>query len=639
MLENQDAKIAVKTADKAIENEMATLAKESNIPEIVTTLKDKSGKWASAQFTDLDKQGNPTSVSMLDWTRQTELTEPQMSAIIELATRIRSEVVEGETADLIIVGLGGSIECIKMLLGIFGTDKKSPNIHYFDTVDPLTVKDTLLKVNLSKTRLIAITKSFTTLEVVSLYKIFFNKMVEAASKISITKEEMAERITVITDETTDVTDKAKYEIAATGMGKEVFRIPRGTGGRFSWDTPISIVTSMIMGHPVEQLRIDAKFIENLSVTETNFNKNPATHYALFKAVMHKKGRFVSTLLIPPILKRSGTWAGQLNDESLGKEAIDSVLGEGVRALTLDHEPLARDISEYGDDRYFVVLKLGENDSTFNKKVAELKAAGFPVYEIVVPSKEHIAQYMKMAEFATIFAGNLLGINPVTQRNVVLYKTNQAKYVSKEEPVDTEHVIEAKGIKVDYSPSIADTKAVPSEINSLVKLIGERTPASVTAALMHLAAKEKGRDYIVQMIYRRLNPEIQKMQDNWRVGVRGVLKGVSVLGEEAPCILHAKQQGFQAWADKGFFMFVRYMDCGKNDIEIPDLGYTLGKLVRAQARGSLDALTSAEKPGQKGEFYNGMGVRVDLKDTSSKTQTAFDEYLKDIVQNLNKLANY
>ncbi|MFA5147203.1 MAG: hypothetical protein WC515_07505 [Candidatus Omnitrophota bacterium] len=612
--------IRVSVNDVTLEADIARLAREVDMPNIITTLRDRSGRWASDQFKD-------GSVTMLDWTRQTERIEPQMEGLRRFADAVRREKADGKTTDVVIIGIGGSIEGTKALLGLFGVDKASPCIHYIDTVDPIAISDVIKEIDMGRTRLIAITKSFTTLEIVSIYKVFL----AAAEAKGISKEDIAGRVTIITDEKTDVSDKEKYEIARSGIGKEIFRIPTGTGGRFSWDTPVSLLPSLIMGHDVDSLRAGSSMMEDIAVTRTDIADNPAAHLALFKYLMLKNGRDKTTLLLPGKLRSSGTWTGQLEMESLCKDDGGMV----VKTILLDHEPIAEEISEYGKDRVFLMVKLGEKDTTYDKLAAKLRKAGYPVYEIAISSGKGIGLYFKMLEFATIFTGYLLGIDPVNQPNVQLYKKKQLEYVSKREDAPADNIVSEGPIAVDYNVSMGPGKVTKARLEEVLKKAGGRTPSDVAAALLFIAVKDLKRDYIVQMIFRRMDVRMKASQERWRRRVRKALKTVT-LGEEAPCVLHAKQQGFQTVADDGFFLFIRIMDYGKCDIAVPGLGYTLGKLVQAQARGSLEGLAGEAKPSGNGR-YKGVGIRVDLKDASPATQAAFEKFLDDMAERLEDLA--
>ena len=76
---------------------------------------------------------------------------------------VAKEIRASNTTDVVFIGQGGSIECIKTMYGILGKDEKSPNIHCLDTVDNDVINE-IKKLNLKKTRVVAISKSMTTME-------------------------------------------------------------------------------------------------------------------------------------------------------------------------------------------------------------------------------------------------------------------------------------------------------------------------------------------------------------------------------------------------------------------------------------------------------------------------------------------
>lgn len=333
-----------------------------------------------------------------------------------------------------------------------------------------------------------------------------------------------------------------------------------------------------------------------------------------------------TLILPEEIAAYGPWAGQLDTESLGK-APDKT------SITIDHERLSDDTSVYTKKRFFVRIRSGEKDFRFNTKVAALEKALFPVITITLanssPGKIDKADFgalLKFSEFATVIAGYLMGINPVNQPGVEAYKKAQGAYLKEGAPPEDDKYVVADGaIKLDYSSSMGSNKISEAELNEALARTGNRKASAIYAALMNIAAKKYKKDYAVMMIFKRLSlhPALAGAMDMWRESVRARLH-IDTLGEEAPCILHAKQQGFQDGEKSGFFTIVRFAEYGKEKIAIPGSRERYGSektfedLAKAQAAGTLAALSAA---GQ-------LGVMIELEDTSESAVAEFAAFIKD-----------
>lgn len=604
-----------------------TKAIKDQIPSIIKSMSELTGEWAGDRF----KDGNKT---MLGWMNLAMWRESSgtLKAVRKFAEKVRHEKKAGRTTDIVFIGQGGSIECIKTLYGIFGADKDAPYVHIVDTVDQEVIAGLKNKLPLEKTRFIIISKSMTTMEVHSLYKLFYDLYKE--KKLS----DMNSHFTLITDEgkagiedtvmvvAASVRSPFREEVLARGFS-DVFYIEPCSGGRYSWDTAVGILPAFIMqGAPAEEI-IDGAAAAERQARTLSFEDNPAAQYGVFKYMMQLEKRNRPTLILPKEIAAYGPWNGQLDTESLGKEKERS-------SLTIDHEEPAEDTDEYTKKRFFVRIKLGGDDGQFDAKIKKLGDAQFPVITITLPDsapgktgRSDIGALLKFSEFATAIAGYLMGINPVNQPGVEAYKKAQDKYL-REGPCEEKarYIVEKDGVKLNYENAVIGKGAISERsISSLLKRIGANTAAARYAALLSLAAREKGRDYAVMMVFKKLTPQLESVMNMWRYGVRKTLR-IDTLSEEAPCILHAKQQGFQEGEDSGFFTVVRFAEYGNEKIAIPGSKEVYGSertfedLIKAQAAGTLTALGGAGCP----------GVMIELKDASEETISSFSAFIKDFL---------
>ncbi|MGB2705434.1 MAG: hypothetical protein WBC74_01030, partial [Candidatus Omnitrophota bacterium] len=602
--------ISISHSEPKIQPDERLLAR---IKKMVSTLKGKSGKWAAEQFKDKITMLGWTTLASSNWLRNFILPEGVPNAGKSMLSAIKAfgeEVRQSDTTDVVFIGQGGSIECIKTLRDILGTKEGSPKVHCLDTVDNDVINALQRNLNLGTTRFVAISKSMTTMETISLYKLFFDLYPD--------KAEARNHFTFISNE--GKTFESNPEVAKRGA-KNIFYIKNDVGGRYSWDTSINLLTASIMGHDVEELLRGAAEMEELS-HNPNLEENPAAQYALFKYLMQLEGRNRPVLLLPGAYEAYGPWNGQLDVESLGKEDRKS-------SLTIDHPVLTSDLAQGTQKRFFVRIKTGENDTQYDELIKGLESKDYPTFTITIPSdisrERALAQLLKMSEFATAYTGYLMGVNPVNQPGVEEYKKMQKQYLAEGEEAPTANFVKEDNLTVDYNAAIGEGKIKINELERALETLGKKDAAATMAALLYLAAKENQRDYAAMLIFKRLTESLKEMQNEWRVGVTKVL-GIDTLAEEAPCILHAKQQGFQQGENSGFFTIVRFLNY-QNPVEIPDIDHTFAELINAQAKGTLEALSKAGRP----------GVLVSVKDTGEASLSDLNEIMKATIENLNYLS--
>lgn len=614
------------------------------MPGVINTMAAQTGQWATEQFVDAGKR-------MLGWMSLGQWRNGPMAGMMkkmaEFAVQVQREKSEGRTTDIVFIGQGGSVECIKTFLGIFGADKNSPRIHILDTTDQEYVAQLKNTLPYQTTRFVVLSKSMTTGEVHSGYKLFFD---ESLKNTGLKKEEVAKRFTLITDYgraevsasgavvvSEKVREPFRAEVLSRGFG-DIFYIEPATGGRYSWDTAVGILPAMIMRESLSEITEilkGAEIVEEISVNPV-LADNPAAQYGVFKYLMQLQGRKRPTLILPEEINAFGPWYGQLDTESLGKT-------DKMSSIVINNEALAANPEVYTKKRFFVRVKLGFKDTRFDKAVESLQAHGLPVLTITLPnsepgnvSREDFGALLKMSEFATAIAGCLMGVNPVNQDDVVRYKEGQERYLRAGVPAfNTAYTVQSGPITLNYEASAGAGRISEGRINEmLTRLNSSSSPAAIYAAILYLAAKENGRDYAPMMIFKKLalHPSLGESMRSWCEGVRSALR-IDTLGEEAPCILHAKQQGFQAGESSGFFTIVRFAKYGDEDIAVPGsrenygAERTFGEFIRAQAAGTLSALSNAER----------LGVMVEIKDSGENSLRAFNDFITEAIEYVKKLA--
>jgi len=236
----------------------------------------------------------------------------------------------------------------------------------------------------------------------------------------------------------------------------------------------------------------------------------------------------------------------------------------------------------------------ENAGSMNRTptLGLLREAGYPVLEIALPEKEGIGELFYIAEFATALSGYLMGINPFNQPGVDKSKRKTGEILERsEEEINkpSRYVVSEKGMVLDYGSSMGEGKIGEEELEEVLKLIGRRDIAGVYGGILWLA-KEKGRDYAAILPYINESENLENLLKGWRGEIRERLK-VGTIAGIGPGFQHSLLQLFQEGPNKGIFTFMRELG-SKEELRVPEAGYTFGHLVKAQARGTEEALSEA-----------------------------------------------
>ncbi len=350
-------------------------------------------------------------------------------------------------------------------------------------------------------------------------------------------------------------DKAsKHFIAITDPGsgleetakklnfRKIFLNDPDIGGRFSALSLFGIVPAALIGIDIEKLFDETSKMFNECEHKEVLDNSGAKLGGIIGSLA-KEGVDKLTLIISPQLKYLGGWLEQLIAESTGKD------GKGI--LPVDLEP-SSEVTEYGKDRVFVHIKL-PGDNFFDKKVSEIKNAGFPVIEIEMKNIYQLGAEFFRWEFATAVAGFVLDVQPFDQPNV-------------EKPA-----FELEGIKV-----FGDIKA--GNLNE--------------AITSFLSKCEIGKSYIAIQAFLRPDEKTWQQLQLLRLKILQKYKAATTLGY-GPRFLHSTGQLHKGDSGNGFF--IQLISDIQDDVAIPEgagsdiSSISFGTLIRAQALGDKQAL--------------------------------------------------
>jgi glucose-6-phosphate isomerase len=180
------------------------------------------------------------------------------------------------------------------------------------------------------------------------------------------------------------------------------------------------------------------------------------------------------------------------------------------------------------------------------------------------------------EYATAFAGKVLGINPFDQPNVTESKENTARLLEKAGP---------DGLPVP-APTLVDGRV---EVYGDPALLGSaRTLPEVIDALL---AAVPAAGYLAVMAY------LDRVGDAGAAGLRAALgrrlKDRQVTFGWGPRFLHSTGQFHKGGPQLGAFL--QLTGVITEDLAVPGRPWTLGTLQLAQALGDIDALAGRGRP--------------------------------------------
>ncbi|MCL5126629.1 MAG: bifunctional transaldolase/phosoglucose isomerase [Deltaproteobacteria bacterium] len=496
-----------------------------------------------------DAAGQAEIAQRLGWLRVVET----MTAEIEKLKAFAHDIASSGFKHVALIGMGGSSLAPEVFMECFGKAEGYPELKVLDTTVPDTILAIEHSMDLSRTLFIVSSKSGGTIEVMSLFKYFYDRVK------AVVGESVGSHFIAITDPGTSL-----GKLAADRKFRKTFLNPSDIGGRFSALSYFGLVPAALIGADIGFLLARADQAVEASGPDAASLESPGAWLGVIIGEAALAGRDKLTLVVSPCLRSFAYWLEQLIAESLGKN------GKGV--IPIESEPLGRPDS-YGQDRVFVYLRL-DSDPTHDIEVSELERAGQPVVTLRMHNAYDIGREMFRWEFATAVAGKILGVNPFDQPNVQ----------------------ESKDITGSTLKSYASEGKLP-EVESLIVETDE-----FPARMRDFLSKARHGDYVA------FNAFIQPSQANraeleiLRTFVRDKLKVATTVGF-GPRYLHSTGQIHKGGANTGLFILITSDDF--EDFPVPGANYSFGTLKSAQAIGDFEALKKRDR----------RAIHVHMKDES------------------------
>jgi transaldolase / glucose-6-phosphate isomerase len=484
-------------------------------------------------------QPEPDEISnRLGWLHSIEMMQANC---IRLYTLTQSVLADGYT-DVLLLGMGGSSLAPEVFAKTFGG--KGLNLLVLDSTDPGRILELEAKLDPAKTLYIVATKSGGTVETLSFFKYFYNRVVATVGSANAGRHFVA---------ITDPGSKLKTIARQYRFRYTLLNDPH-IGGRYAALSYFGLFPAALVGVDLDQL------LERAATAAANAascncpvqGDNNAGRLGAMMGELARNGRDKLTLLASPAIASFADWVEQLIAESTGKD------GRGI--LPVVGEPVGPP-AYYGDDRFFVYLQL-EGDNAYDEAIAALVEAGQPVVRLHLRDKYALGGQFFLWEMATAVAGYRLGIHPFDQPNVEAAK------------------ILARQMVTTYK----DTGQLPD---------GATTPVSA-AALHDFLSQARPGDYIALQAYIHPTAATDVALQSLRTQLRDRYRLATTVGY-GPRFLHSTGQLHKGDGGNGLFI---QLTASAEELPIPDEAgqknatMSFGLLKQAQALGDAQALRDA-----------------------------------------------
>ena len=468
------------------------------------------------------------------------------------------EVTGSGIQHVALLGMGGSSLCPEVLRRTFAPEPGHPRLSVLDSTEPASVLALEKQLPLDRTLFVVSTKSGTTIETLSFYRYFWQKLepVHGTSRGS--------AFVAITDP-----DSALDKEARQKGFRRVFPGPPAVGGRYSALTSFGLVPAALIGLDLGEFISRAERMAAACRSQGEENPGLALGSALGELAL--AGRNKVTFVIDRPVASLGVWLEQLLAESLGKH------GKGL--VPVADEPLAGPAS-YGDDRVFVHLAVGAGNPGYLERLGELEAAGHPVIRLSLEDRYDLAAEFFRWEFATAVAAVVIGVNAFDEPNVSESKQNTAE------------VLQAYRVAGRFEAETALAEA------SGVTLYGSEGGAAVggeaqlVEAMRHWFESLAPESYVAILAYLPNGELVETHLQALRVQLRDRLRLATTLGL-GPRYLHSTGQLHKGGPPIGAFIEITTESAA--ELPIPGQDFGFATLIRAQALGDARSLASRDLP--------------------------------------------
>lgn len=381
--------------------------------------------------------------------------------ISEIVDWSRSIIDAGDFTDQIVVGIGGSSLGALAVLASQGGSAGGLETHFSENIDPVGFARLMGRVDLTRTMIVVITKSGTTIETMSKFWILYEALVQKVGA-----EKAASHVVAITDP-----EKGSLRPLAAERGFKTFSVPPNVGGRFSVLTAVGLVPLALAGYDVVGLLAGARSARAHAL-DASVSENALLGAAAHQVLLADRGVNQCVMMsYADDLLPLADWFRQLWAESLGKKVnrAGEVVNVGITPLkalgVIDQHSQVQLYMEGPLDKHVMFLEVGAFATDFEvpdtpgfpEKLSHLKGkslsallkaeldgtraaltdSGRPtsswVFHSVCP--EAVGAFILGWEFVTAIAGELYDIDAFDQPGVELGKLIAHGLLGREDVVE------------------------------------------------------------------------------------------------------------------------------------------------------------------------------------------------------------
>jgi len=477
-----------------------------------------------------------------------------MDENVERITAFMERLRESGYTKALLLGMGGSSLAPDVLRKTFGVKDGYLDLGVLDSTDPGAVLAHAERLDPVRTLFIVSTKSGATVETLSLFKFFYNRIQDSTGE-----DRAGEHFVAITDPGSPLVDLARrYRF------RDCFLNDPNIGGRYSALSYFGLVPAALIGVDPEALLNRAVAMAGNCASSHGEGDNQGARLGVILGDLAQSGRDKVTIISSPLIESFGDWVEQLIAESTGKEGrgIVPVVGERIGPP-----------AGYGNDRLFIYTHV-KGDEVHKGAVAELEAEGHPFVCLSLDDPYDLGGQFFLWEMAVAVAGHRLGINPFDQPDV-----EDAKALARQAAAEYKE----KG-------SLRTERATLSKEG--IAVYGEISAGNPAEALMKFLGDAQAGAYIALQAFLQPTLEVAEALHGMRTTIRDRFLLATTLGF-GPRYLHSTGQLHKGDSGKG--VFVQFTDDDPRDVGIPDeagsheSSMSFGVLKAAQAVGDRQAL--------------------------------------------------
>ncbi|MBS3819494.1 hypothetical protein KGY73_08340 [bacterium] len=485
--------------------------------------------WSSRPVSEIENR--------LGWLNLPEKMPGCVEDFLSFAHEVKSEGI----THVVLLGMGGSSLAPEVFQKTFGNAPGYPQVMVLDSTHPQAVETVEGQIDLNQTLFLVSSKSGTTMETLSLFRYFWNRM-------SLIHSKPGRFFAAVSDQGSPLVETAQKR----GFRK-IFNPPSDVGGRYSAFTDFGLVPAALIGMNISKLLYRGQLgSKNNAVWGNEKNSSALFLGAALGELAPTRDKL--TFLSSPTLHPFPQWLEQLIAESTGKK------GKGI--IPVVDEPLLP-VDQYGQDRVFVGLTLeGDPNRELQDFLEKIEKSGHPLIRIHLKDKYELGEEIFRWETAVASAGSILGIHPFNQPDVKLAKDLTRKTME-----------EKKGRGVSKEE------------------IDISQPQPLKAELKEWISSLSTGDYLSIQAYLSPDPETTQALQRIRGDLLNKTRLATTLGY-GPRFLHSTGQLHKGGSNK--VQVLQVIDTPSKDFPVPETDYSLRELIQAQSEGDFKALQQRKR---------------------------------------------